>query len=193
VNQITRLNKAPPPFTSPRNRITKKSSQVRERSLKRRGTEKTKTTSKLLETLGDLLDALPSTSGINHEEIHNVNMEDEETNSKPTLMSKTEQVRKYRAVAPKKSLRSRPGAQKKRALVEKSEKERFGLNLAILASLPTTTEVAMEVDQFKSSPAANDIEPDTATTRTPMEHSGSSEKWAALRKHISLSLNGSGT
>ena len=89
---------------------------------------------------------------------------------------------KVRVSRPAKSLQSRPGAMKRKAKVEKAEKERFEMNLAILAGLGTGGG-AGSMDGVVSQTG-----PELEFTSSE-EHSqavDSSEKWKTLRNFIKL-------
>ncbi|KAK1716806.1 ribosome biogenesis protein SLX9-domain-containing protein, partial [Colletotrichum acutatum] len=77
-----------------------------------------------------------------------------------------------------KSLKSRPGALKRKEKVVKAEVARFGASMAALASVPTAANAsgagAMAVEGTMAQEAA--------TT------SATSSRWAALRKHISSTM-----
>ena len=107
---------------------------------------------KPLSKLGNLADALP-----------------------PTVEVRSEgtRIKKHKPISGVKSLKPRPGMQKRRAVLEKNERERFGLNLAILAS-------AHNVETAAEGPA---IEKSHANTQN-------ATKWAALRRHIAGNLIG---
>jgi len=107
-----------------------------------------------------------------------------------------------------KSLRSRPGALKRKEKVVKSEMERFGKSLAVLAGMSQTqgqgqgqgqgqdqtesrndeaaTETEMEVEGTTTTITTNASSKATAATPTPA--AGVSKQWAALRQFISSTM-----
>ncbi|KAK1974654.1 ribosome biogenesis protein SLX9-domain-containing protein, partial [Colletotrichum cereale] len=77
-----------------------------------------------------------------------------------------------------KSLKSRPGALKRKEKVVRGEMQRFGASMAALASVPAAAAPAraMAVEKSGAAPAGN-AAPDATASR-----------WAALRKHISSTM-----
>ena len=73
-----------------------------------------------------------------------------------------------------KSLKSKPGAMKKKERLEKSEMDRFSKNLAQMAHV---------TDALRSSVASAETLQVEASSR------GSSQRWAALRSHIQSTLD----
>ena len=69
-----------------------------------------------------------------------------------------------------KSLKSRPGAMKKKEKLEKMEKERFGRNMAQMAALPL-------------------VEPSLAVVSAANTDADNSKRWAALRGYIQHSID----
>jgi hypothetical protein len=65
-----------------------------------------------------------------------------------------------------KSLKSKPGVRKKREKMEREERERFGMNLAVLSQARQSDEANVEEKQ----------------------QGGTSGRWAALRAHIEATL-----
>ncbi|KAJ0160736.1 hypothetical protein CTA2_7429 [Colletotrichum tanaceti] len=81
-----------------------------------------------------------------------------------------------------KSLKSRPGALKRKEKVVRGEMQRFGASMAALASVPAAPApvapaVAMAVEGSAEGSAAPDAAPDATSSR-----------WAALRRHISSTM-----
>ncbi|KAK1965407.1 hypothetical protein LZ32DRAFT_620462 [Colletotrichum eremochloae] len=79
-----------------------------------------------------------------------------------------------------KSLKSRPGALKRKEKIVRGEMQRFGASMAALSSVPAAT----------AAPASNMAVEDPATTAgtesaTP---NATASRWAALRKHISSTM-----
>jgi hypothetical protein len=79
-------------------------------------------------------------------------------------------------IIPRKSMKSRPGAMKRRENVDKGERQRFVKNMAQLAAAP----------QSSSSTANPSTSPQAAPNASAMPSTG--EKWAALRGFISQTL-----
>lgn len=104
---------------------------------------------KLVTTLESLADALPEVA---------------EDGTEETVVGQ--------ATIKHKSLKSRPGATKKREKVEKMERERFAKNMAEMASMVTST----------STTAVNEAA-ENATAPTPPV-----DRWTALRKFISTTM-----
>ncbi|KAJ0312359.1 hypothetical protein COL5a_002038 [Colletotrichum fioriniae] len=77
-----------------------------------------------------------------------------------------------------KSLKSRPGALKRKEKVVKAEVARFGASMAALASVPASNAGAANA-------GAMAVEETGAQETTP---SATSNRWAALRKHISSTM-----
>ena len=89
------------------------------------------------------------------------------------MRSEETRIKKNRPISAAKSLKPRPGMQKRRAVLEKKERERFGLNLAILAN-------AHSVENTVEGAPMEEAHADTQNAN----------KWAALRKHIAGNLIG---
>lgn len=77
------------------------------------------------------------------------------------------------------SLRSRPGALKRKEKVVKGEMERFGRNLAQLAALEKKEEQKMEVDGRQVQ---------TGTQAAPAPATATTNRWAALRGFIASTM-----
>ncbi|KAH8815486.1 ribosome biogenesis protein SLX9-domain-containing protein [Xylogone sp. PMI_703] len=131
-------------------RIEKKSAP---KPLKRRRPNK-----KLVTTLNSLVDALPDIE----------EREDDDGNA-----GENGRVKKIK----QKSLKSRPGVLKKRVALERRERERFGKNLAVLA----TSVGGMEIDSGNAN-----VEKEGGTEKAAA--SATAGRWAALRGFISQTL-----
>lgn len=77
-----------------------------------------------------------------------------------------------------KSLKSRPGALKRKERVIKGEMERFGRSLAQLASMPEGT----------GEKGVDDRDENTETEGAPQQAQAASNRWAALRGFISATM-----
>lgn len=137
-------------------------SKVGKKSLKRRRPSKKLVTT--LESLGDALDDI-------------VAKDDEDGNQ----MMDTEQA--LQGKIRHKSLKSRPGALKRKEKVVKGEMERFGRSLAQLASVPATSTRTM-TDGGKD----QDMGVEETQTVAPVAPSATSNRWAALRGFISATM-----
>ena len=80
-----------------------------------------------------------------------------------------------------KSMKSRPGSMKKRAQVEKAEKERFGMNLAVLAGLGSNDERQRMQGVEEGTGSSNDGRHTGTKTEPDL-----SDRWQTLRNHIKL-------
>ncbi|KAK1990239.1 hypothetical protein LX36DRAFT_676032 [Colletotrichum falcatum] len=80
-----------------------------------------------------------------------------------------------------KSLKSRPGALKRKEKIVKAEMQRFGASMAALASLPAAS-AAPAGDMAVEKPAAAAAPAESATP------DATASRWAALRKHISSTM-----
>ncbi|KAK1757903.1 ribosome biogenesis protein SLX9-domain-containing protein [Echria macrotheca] len=89
-----------------------------------------------------------------------------------------------------KSLRSRPGALKKKEKVVKGEMERFGKSLAQLAMMAPTPAPAKDTTQgMVAGEMEMDVEEtDSAEQAAPPPSSTGSSQWAALRQFISSTM-----
>lgn len=87
---------------------------------------------------------------------------------------------KVRVSRPSKSLRSRPGAMKKRAKVESAEKERFARNLAVLAGLRGGDAVGM--DGMEGGLGSEE----KLAVHETQEAADLSARWKALRNYVKL-------
>ena len=88
---------------------------------------------------------------------------------------------KVRINRPIKSLKSKPGSLKKKAKVEKTERERFGMNLAILVGLKG------DADQE----AMDGIDQPTSEFKHDGDEGSTSDlsaRWKTLRNYIKLTL-----
>ncbi|GJC83231.1 hypothetical protein ColLi_06068 [Colletotrichum liriopes] len=79
-----------------------------------------------------------------------------------------------------KSLKSRPGALKRKEKVVRGEMQRFGASMAALASVPAASAAVPASKMAVEKPAA--AETDEATPNA------TANRWAALRKHISSTM-----
>ncbi|OHW90589.1 hypothetical protein CSPAE12_10853 [Colletotrichum incanum] len=80
-----------------------------------------------------------------------------------------------------KSLKSRPGALKRKEKVVRGEMQRFGASMAALASVPAATSTAAPAGAMAvEKPAAAETEEATPNA--------TANRWAALRKHISSTM-----
>ena len=150
-----------------------------------RGATKRVVDGKTLSRLGELADALPGSGGEygqdqKQEQEHghgHVEGQGGRGRGKSEHDMAVKGTRKnVRMVPPVQSLRSKPGAQKKRAKVEKNERERFGLNLAVLASLNKGQhEDGVQTEKTQEDQIMASEQPSVS-------------KWQALRKHIAGSL-----
>ena len=107
---------------------------------------------KLVTNLGSLVDALPSLD-----------------KSQQSIPNRSEGM-----VIPQKTLKSRPGAMKKKAKLERIEIERFNRNLAQLADRPTT---------------ATEGQPHVNTESKSLQPHPSTSSWQALRNFISTTMD----
>jgi hypothetical protein len=139
------------------NKVTKPS----ERKPKRRRPNK-----KLVTTLDALADALP------HSEVTG----DDASRTKGATAGERPQDQVN--IIKRKSIKSRPGAMKRRENLDKGERDRFAKNLAQLATATSTSASVGNLD------AKDD---DNAPSRTAAVPS-TSERWAALRGFISQTL-----
>ncbi|EXJ65090.1 hypothetical protein A1O7_01430 [Cladophialophora yegresii CBS 114405] len=139
------------------NKVTKSS----ERNPKRRRPNK-----KLVTTLDALADALPRS---------------EETGDDvggTKIVTTGERPQDQVNIIKRKSIKSRPGALKRRENVDRGERDRFAKNMAQLASA-TSTSAATEKRDSKDNEESS---PNTAAIPS------TSERWAALRRFISQTL-----
>ncbi|KAL2883287.1 hypothetical protein SGCOL_001481 [Colletotrichum sp. CLE4] len=81
-----------------------------------------------------------------------------------------------------KSLKSRPGALKRKEKVVKAEVARFGASMAALASLPGANASAAPAGDSGAMAVEGAGAQETATTNA------TSNRWAALRRHISSTM-----
>jgi len=77
-----------------------------------------------------------------------------------------------------KSLKSKPGASKKKAKIVKEERERFGKNLAVLSQTGSVLVAS-------SGPNIDSVNGRKATTST-------NETWAVLRRHLENTVGNTG-
>ncbi|KAF9873831.1 hypothetical protein CkaCkLH20_08565 [Colletotrichum karsti] len=84
-----------------------------------------------------------------------------------------------------KSLKSRPGALKRKEKVVRGEMQRFGASMAALASVPP---VNGGVAAAPVPAAADGDEVVMAGADAPAETSANAGRWAALRRHISTTM-----
>ncbi|WQF84495.1 Putative ribosome biogenesis protein Slx9 [Colletotrichum destructivum] len=80
-----------------------------------------------------------------------------------------------------KSLKSRPGALKRKEKVVRGEMQRFGASMAALASVPAAPAPVVPVAPAGAMAVEGSAEPDAAPDAT-------SSRWAALRRHISSTM-----
>lgn len=140
------------------------------RKLKRRRPSKKLVTT--LESLGDVLG-----------EISNEIREDQESGK--TMDAQQEAMGRVRH----KSLKTRPGALKRKEKVVKTEMDRFGRSLAQLATVKeppaaaAATTPAMEVEQQQQQPTQTQ-----GTQMTTQQQPATTNRWAALRGFISATM-----
>ncbi|KAK3497477.1 ribosome biogenesis protein SLX9-domain-containing protein [Neurospora hispaniola] len=137
------------------------------RKLKRRRPSKKLVTT--LESLGDVLG-----------EISNEIREDQESGK--TMDAQQEAMGRVRH----KSLKTRPGALKRKEKVVKTEMDRFGRSLAQLATVkePAAAAPAMEVEQQQQQQQPTQTQGAQVTTQQP----ATTNRWAALRGFISATM-----
>ncbi|KAK2056554.1 hypothetical protein LY76DRAFT_595064 [Colletotrichum caudatum] len=80
-----------------------------------------------------------------------------------------------------KSLKSRPGALKRKEKIVRAEMQRFGASMAALASVPAAGAAAPAVEMAVENPVAASGAESAAPDAT-------ASRWAALRKHISNTM-----
>ncbi|KAK2042327.1 hypothetical protein LZ31DRAFT_556171 [Colletotrichum somersetense] len=80
-----------------------------------------------------------------------------------------------------KSLKSRPGALKRKEKIVRAEMQRFGASMAALASVPAADAAAPAVEMAVENPVAASGAESAAPDAT-------ASRWAALRKHISSTM-----
>ncbi|ETI29048.1 hypothetical protein G647_01501 [Cladophialophora carrionii CBS 160.54] len=137
-------------------KVTKSS----ERKPKRRRPNK-----KLVTTLDALADALP----------HSEETGDDLTETKIVTAGKRPQDQVN--IIKRKSIKSRPGAMKRRENVDRGERDRFAKNMAQLASASSD-----------AAAGKGDMEDDGSVSSKPAAIPSTSERWAALRGFISQTL-----
>ncbi|KAK4192858.1 ribosome biogenesis protein SLX9-domain-containing protein [Podospora australis] len=92
-----------------------------------------------------------------------------------------------------KSLKHKPGALKKKERIVRGEMERFGFNLAQLATVKEPS-VAAGQEEVKSgqkgthAPVVQNMEEDSSTTNAAAPPAATSNRWAALRGFISSTM-----
>ena len=139
---------------------------------------------KLLSTLSTLAEALPDPS--NDGAGHSSDGREDEDRKKGTLHGvKTREVDGVKVLIsrPNGSLKSRPGAMKKRAKVERAERERFGMNMAVLAGLNGGVG-GLKMDGVEKT--ADDAR--HARDGEGVETGNSAGRWEALRNYIKLTI-----
>ena len=171
----SRLNKVQPPSSG----VSKPERKVQRRRPAKPGANDVKS-EKLLSSLSSLAAALPVSEP---DDPRASSSGDGGTGEAAANQTKTIEVNghKIRVSRPARGLRSRPGAMKRKAKVEKAEKDRFGMNLAILAGLRTEGAGSMDGVISQAGPEFDSISCE--------EHSqvvDSSEKWKTLRNFIKL-------
>ncbi|KAL2759029.1 hypothetical protein ACRALDRAFT_2026427 [Sodiomyces alcalophilus JCM 7366] len=138
-------------------KVQKSAAATSSKTLKRRRPNK-----KLVATLESLADALPE-------------------------LNETELSRPADGKIRHKSLRSRPGALKRKERLVKGEMARFGASMAALAAVP-----ASETTATATTTSGMDVEnkdangPSDSTSSAPA--SSTSSRWAALRRHITSTM-----
>ncbi|KAF6837240.1 hypothetical protein CMUS01_05085 [Colletotrichum musicola] len=122
---------------------------------------------KLVATMESLADALPDLD------------DDNDGNGRSTL----DQLREGKVRH--KSLKSRPGALKRKERVVRGEMQRFGASMAALAAVP-----AADGASAAAAPAADEDNVAMAggEEAAPAVPSATSNRWAALRRHISSTM-----
>lgn len=172
-------------------RITKASSRSRNRTSTTTTAQKRRRPSKklvaTLESLGDALDDIRR------------GMEEEDEDAAADADAE-EQARRQGKVRHK-SLRTRPGALKRKEWLVKGEMERFGRSLAQLADVAATTAAAAAAGRGSGSagaPADQDMDTEMAPqgrkqeqvtqAQTQTQPSATSSRWAALRGFISATM-----
>lgn len=117
---------------------------------------------KLVTTLHALADALPSA--------------EDESNGKGASTVAGGNPEEQVNIIKRKSMKSRPGAMKRREKLDKGERDRFAKNMAQLAAPKPNTEAGKENSEDMDTAAAQSAVPST------------SDRWAALRGFISQTL-----
>lgn len=133
---------------------------------------------KLLSTLSSLVEALPASEAAEWEHT-NATRPGAAGDEAPSKVMEVDGI-KVRVSRPIKSLKSRPGAMKKRAKVEKAERERFGMNLAVLAGLGnegTDSMEGLDGNTTEDHPGAGQAGEGTGCL---------SGRWQALRNYIKM-------
>ncbi|OCT46783.1 hypothetical protein CLCR_02107 [Cladophialophora carrionii] len=138
-------------------KVTKSS----ERKPKRRRPNK-----KLVTTLDALADALP----------HSEETGDDLTETK--IATAGERPQDQVNIIKRKSIKSRPGAMKRRENVDRGERDRFAKNMAQLATASSGSAAV----------GKGDMEDDGNASSKPVAIPSTSERWAALRGFISQTL-----
>ena len=88
---------------------------------------------------------------------------------------------------PSKSLKSAPGATKRRAKIEKEERERFGLNLAVLANVVQNEDAEpMDIEGIVAGNARSKGKSGVPSQSGPATAADLAQRWKALREHIKL-------
>ncbi|CAP60315.1 uncharacterized protein PODANS_1_6160 [Podospora anserina S mat+] len=149
-------------------KITKPSSTTALKNHKKRQAKKAKTQLKTtLDSLGDVLDDLE------HE------MEDEGAmDNEQALQGKVRH----------KSIKSRPGALKRKERVVKGEMSRFGHNLAQLATVTSASSTATINQNTAKKQAEEQSKMETEGTAITAQEAATSNRWAALRGFISSTM-----
>ncbi|OHE96212.1 hypothetical protein CORC01_08430 [Colletotrichum orchidophilum] len=83
-----------------------------------------------------------------------------------------------------KSLKSRPGALKRKEKIVKAEVQRFGASMAALASVPAAAAAAASA----GGAGAMAVEETTADGAQEATSNATANRWAALRRHISSTM-----
>lgn len=83
-----------------------------------------------------------------------------------------------------KTLRHKPGAQKRRQKLEKVERDRFASNMAQMAGMPR----AEQTDQTGQTEQTEQTGQTGQTSQTDHQSDGTATRWAALRSFISQTM-----
>lgn len=90
-----------------------------------------------------------------------------------------------------KTLRHKPGAQKRRQKLEKVERDRFASNMAQMAAMPKAedhTQTQSPAQTQSQSQSESQTQSQTQTNSGSQEFAGTANRWAALRSFISQTM-----
>ena len=159
---------------------------MKRRRTGRAGAKENARSEKLLSTVSALADALPASTEWEDEVVGEMKNGGTSTGEEGTVTAgKVTEVSRVKMRVKKtgKSMKNRPGSMKKRAKVEKAEKERFGMNLAVLAGLGGEDErLRMEGDE-EGTGASN-----TRDHPGMNQEQDLSDRWQILRNYIKLTV-----